>query len=252
MTYLLVDEDTAEPMEEDNSSSGATCSSSSAPHLQPLPTSSSSESVYESCVSQQSPMPVASSPPSPLTATSDSTSQKSPFVTCEDDDRESLDTHRTTKSRESAGSGIGSPEAQKGETATVMTKPTSRIPVLRLVKSPLPNQRFSGPKSPTPASPRDSLGTSPLTSSLETTAPSLATTHVKSHQEKMSLIIRDSPMNATYRVSPVGVPYLSKGHTPKTIQQLQEKLRSQTKGKLISLEELRNARSAIYVSIHDS
>jgi hypothetical protein len=115
-----------------------------------------------------------------------------------------------------------------------------------------------------------------MTSSLETEAPPLATTHVKkSHREKKenidanttsvknkskkqlldsirtkdappSLISRDSPagpLNATYK----DVPYLSKGHTPKTIRQLQEKLRSQTKGKLISLEELRNARSAIYM-----
>ena len=262
--YFLVDEDAVEPMEESNSRSAiATCSSASALHSQlPLSASSSSESVYESCVSQQSPVHVAS-PLSPLTPTGDATSQKSPFVTCEDCDVGSLD----TQSRES-----GSLEAHKGgETATVVTKPASRIPVLRSVKSPQPSQRFISPKSPTPASPLVSVATSPLVSSLETDAPSLATTHVKSHREKEnmgatvtsikkdskhtkglppSLINRDSPagpLNATYRVSPMGVPYLSKGHTPNTIRQLHEKLISQTKGKLISLEELRNARSEIHV-----
>lgn len=251
-------------MEEDNNDS-ASCtathsSTSSSPSQQrqqgSLPASSSSETVYESCVSQQSPVRV-----SPLTSTG------SDAITCEEHDNESLDGNGT----------------ESKESATVVKKPTSRIPVLQLVKSPLPSQRFSSGslKSPMPASPLLSSpcpATNPMTLSLETEAPSLATTHVKkSRREKKenigtsatsinkskkqlvdsprtketpsSLINRDSPvgpMNATYRVSPISVPYLSKGHTPRTIQQLQEKLRSQTKGKLISLEELRNARSAIY------
>ena len=262
-------------MEEDNNggaSGAATRSSTSSPPSQqqqqgPLSTSSSSETVYESCVSQQSPVRV-----SPLNSTgSDAMPRNSPSVTCEDHDNESLDTHGT----------------ESKESATVVKKPTSRIPVLRLVKSPLPSQRFSSGslKSPAPASPLLSSpcpATSSMTSSLETEAPPLATTHVKKsrHEKKenigtsatsinkskkqlidsprtkempSSLINRDSPagpMNATYRVPPVSVPYLSKGHTPKTIRQLQEKLRSQTKGKLISLEELRNARSAIYMCMY--
>ena len=236
-------------MEEDNSSA----SLASAPHVA-LPISRSSESVYESCVSQLSLVPVAPSPP--LTTTGET---PSPFAH-ENHDDGAPDIKGITLP-ESGGFDTGSPDAQTGALATNVKKPSSRIPVLRLVKSPLSNQRFSGPRSPSAASPCDSL----------------ATTHAKSRQEEKekaggggmtfikkskkpfhakdtppSLINRESPtgpFNATYRVSPVDVPYLSKGHTPKTVQQLQERLRSQTKGKLISLEELRKARSAICMSM---
>ena len=243
-------------MEEGSSNNGGATDGSSyiqQPHHQPLPASSSSKSVYESCVSQQSPVHTASSP-STLTSTGSTISQKSPFVTCEDHDK---DTHGTESRESGGGNDVESPEGQEGKAvATVVTKLASRIPVLRLVKSPLPSQRLSSPKSPTPASPRDSLATSPMD------APPLATTYVKGKKQLLDsthtkgtptlLINRDSPagpLDATYRVSPMGVPYLSKGHTPNTIRQLQEKLRSQTKGKLISLQELRNARSAFYVCV---
>ena len=235
--------DPVEPMEEENSTT-------SAPHLG-LTASRSSESVYESCVSEQSP---ALSPP--MTAIG-----KSPFTREDHHDGAQDEEEAPVTVDGSSGFDSGSPDTRTKASATNVKKPMSRVPVLQLVKSPLPNRQFSGPKSPTSVSPCD------------TEAPPLATTHVKSVQEEKektggggvtfvkkskkpfhakdtpsSLINRDSPsglLNGTYRVSPVGVPYLSKGHTPKTIQQLQEKLRSQTKGKLMSLEELRNARSAI-------
>ena len=237
-------------------------------HLPLLPTSTSSESVYESCASQldsqQSPIPTA--PGSPLIAT-DVAPLKSPVITPSENHEVSPDSPLFIS--ESTGNDKVSPDIQTRASATVVKKPGSKIPVLRLVKSPPPTRHLQSTKP----------STSAHTPSLATEAPPLATTHVKSQLEERekiggggtyvknrkrpldgthvkgtpsSLISRNSPsgpMNATYRVSPVSVPYLSQGHTPKTILQLQEKLRSQTKGKLVTLAELRNARSAINMSV---
>ena len=74
-------------------------------------------------------------------------------------------------------------------------------------------------------------------------------TCVKSQKEEEE-IEGQRPLNAAYNLSPMAVPYLNKAHTPKTLLKLQEEHRTRTKGKLISLTELRNARSAYYTHTH--
>ena len=74
-------------------------------------------------------------------------------------------------------------------------------------------------------------------------------TCVKSQEEEEE-IEGQRPLNAAYNLSPMAVPYLNKAHTPKTLLKLQEEHRTRTKGKLISLTELRNARSAYYTHTH--
>ena len=150
-----------------------------------------------------------------------------------------------------------SPDTQTGKSATVVRKPGNKIPVLQLIKSPLLTQRFSQSQDRVSTATTVQDLKSPVAShtpSLPTKTPPQATTDVKSKQEDKSgkrrldgthsngtpssLINRGSPsrpVSATYNVSPVSTPYL----------QLQEKLRARTGGKLVSLAELRNARSAV-------
>lgn len=212
------------------------------------------ESLYESCVSQvdsNSPPPTVQTPPtkvqSPPLTTQSPALAKSPSV--------------CVTNVETGESGT-----DEEVLTTVAKKPSSRIPLPVTSKSPLPSRQIrGGPVSPLTMATSTSLAPiqkKTMTSSGHQSGDggmtyvkkkgekrTLAATHINNTPPLMNWGTPVGPLDATYRVSPMAAPYLTEGHTPKTILKLQEEHRARTKGKLVSLEELRNARSASKITV---
>ena len=215
----------------------------------PLPSASSSESLYESCVSEVDP----NSPTHKV--------QSAPPVT-----------EVTTPSLSPCTRVLELPSCQRNQSATV-TKKTggSKIPKSS-VKSPMLTrlEEVSTPTLEPSASPLTSSallssstylkqrkdggeqgGGSTTVKKLGNKERLLASTHVKSTPPLMDRGSPIGPLNATYTLSPMNVPYLREGYTPKTVMKLQEEYRARTKGKLVSLAELTNSRSVytMYIAL---
>lgn len=242
MTLCLAPGNNEEPlstplelMEEGSHSVPASCAQP------PLPSASSSESLYESCVSEvepNSPIHNVQSTPPVAEVTTPSLSPCSTRVlelsSCQRD--QSATVTKKTSGSKIPRSSVKSPvPSQLKDVSTPMLEPSASPLTLSAVPSSSTYLKKSQHKDS-----RHQRGGCTTVKKLGNKERVLASTHVKSTPPLMDRGSPIGPLNGTYTLSPMNVPYLREGYTPKTVMKLQEEYRARTKGKLVSLADLRS------------